>query len=214
MDPLLLDYARLHGIASDYTAVDPHALIDDTLKSLQHTELKCHNRRNTARTLLESNIRREKLCLSKEGARFLTALIRDNQAQSLVINWDDLLPDFHRVDDTKIDPPIFSLESERDVRSSKKPLWYSAHDIELELSNTSQELANAPNPLASLQMNKNSLMDQVKRDKLKCSKESFSLIQSVRDDAGPSVLEFEDALGSILEVSCVFFVRIYCLISC
>ncbi|KAL4780966.1 hypothetical protein BJX76DRAFT_360335 [Aspergillus varians] len=209
MDSSLLSYARFHGIATDYTVVDPLTHIDDTFKAslgddslLQHIPSEYGNRLDIARVGLEEKLHSERLSVSKESARFLTSLIREVQANSIVINWDDILPDFHRVDNAKTDPPTFCLERESDVKLSKTPLRYLAPEIDLGVPDESRETADVPNPLASLRQSESPLMDQIKKDKVRCSKESFSLIQSVRVDAGPSVEELEGALGSILGVRC------------
>ncbi|KAL6235834.1 hypothetical protein BDW75DRAFT_239804 [Aspergillus navahoensis] len=84
MVPSLLDYALFHGIARDYTAVDQLTHIDDTLKLDRKAEsLPQH---------LES------------GARFLTSLIREAQAEKAAVN-------FHRFDNAKIEQPTCGVRS-------------------------------------------------------------------------------------------------------
>ncbi|KAL4921417.1 hypothetical protein BDW62DRAFT_219547 [Aspergillus aurantiobrunneus] len=205
MDPLLLDYARFHGIASDYASIDPLSYIDGTFttrleddSTSQSIQSECNDRLHIARVTVKEKLR-DKLRVSKENFRFLTSLIHDARAEGLVINWDDILPDFHRVDDAKVEPPIFCLEHESDVRLSKYPLRYLTRDIDLQLPEATHEMIGVHDPFVSLRVNGSPLTDQVKKDRLRCSKESFSLIQSVRNDDGRSMEELEGVLGSLLE---------------
>ncbi|KAL4902974.1 hypothetical protein BDW74DRAFT_180266 [Aspergillus multicolor] len=203
MDPSSLDYARFHRIASDYTAIDPLTHIDDTfghgLDDLLPRNLSGYSGRfQTARLSLNECTRGEKIRVSKGSARFLTTLVREAQA-SIVIKWDDILPDFHRYDAT-VESPIFSLQRETNVKLSRKPLRYVVG--ETDLPNGSHEILKdrGPSPLDRFRRNWSRLLDDVKKnDRVRCSKQSLSLIQTVRSNAGPSVTELEDVLGTLLE---------------
>lgn len=209
MGSLILDHARFHEIASDYAAIYPLSHIDDSFKidldnvSLpQSIQLEWDDRLRTAREALNEKIRGEKLKVSKQSARFLSSLINEAQDQSFSINWDDILPHFRYFDYVRIQPPIFPLTHETDLTLSKKPLRYRADEITLQ-PDSSQEIAFDPSPLTSLQLTGKSLLEQVKNEKVRCSRESFSLIQSVRSKNGSILGELEGVLGTMLEVGCL-----------
>ncbi|KAL4952668.1 hypothetical protein BDW69DRAFT_185192 [Aspergillus filifer] len=206
MDRSLLAYARFHGIASDYTAVDLFSQIDNPFKLhpedvslLQSTISDFKLRLYNARSTLDKRLRTEKLGVSKDAARFLTSVIRDTQTNMMDIDWDDLLPNFRRYQDVQVEPVVFPLERESDVRLSKKTLKYSIQDVDLWKSNEPIEIFDEPNLLDHLRGNGNSLLKQVKKDRLKASMDVFSIIQSVQKDDRPSTEELEAVLGGLLD---------------
>ncbi|RDW79016.1 uncharacterized protein DSM5745_05868 [Aspergillus mulundensis] len=203
MDPSLLEYARFHGIASDYLAINPLTHVDDTFGHgvddlLPNNLSRYSDRLQTARSALKERIRGEKIRASKGSARFLTALIREAQT-GIVVNWDDILPEFHRYD-AAVESPIFSLQRETDVNLSRSRLRYVVSDIELPHGSQDISSGSGPSPLDRMGTNGSRLLDEVKKnDRVRCSKQSFSLIQTIRSNAGPSVKELEDILGMLLK---------------
>ncbi|KAL4961764.1 uncharacterized protein BDV14DRAFT_210983 [Aspergillus stella-maris] len=206
MDHSLLAYARFHGIASEYTAVDPFSQIDDTfelcsedISLLQNTISDFKLRLYNAQSTLDKRLRTEKLGVSKDAARFLTSVIREIQTDTIVIDWDDVLPEFRRCQDAQVEPVVFSQERESDVRLSKKSLRYSIRDMDLGGFHEPIEIFDEPSPLDHIRRNGVSLLEQVKRDRLKASKGAFSIIQCVQKDDKPSTEELEAILGCLLD---------------
>ncbi|KAL4800733.1 hypothetical protein BDV19DRAFT_396237 [Aspergillus venezuelensis] len=206
MDHSLLAYARFHGIASDYTAVDLFSQIDDTfelfpkdISLLQNTISGCGTLLRNARSTLDKRLRTEKLGVSKDAARFLTSVTRDIQTDTIVIDWDEVLPEFRRCQDVQVEPVVFSLERESDVRLSKKTLRYTNGDIDLGESNEPIEIFDEPSPLDHIRRNGNSLLEQIKKDKIKASKGAFSIIQSAQKEDRPSTEELQALLGDLLD---------------
>ncbi|KAL4943744.1 hypothetical protein BDV06DRAFT_220908 [Aspergillus oleicola] len=205
MDHSLLAYARFHGIASDYTAIDPLSLIDDTftlnpedVSLSQHIRSECETRLRNARSTLDQRLRSEKLSVSKDTARFLTSVIREIKKDTIDIDWDALLPEFWRLEDLQVEPIVFSLETESDVRLSRRPLRYDVGKIEVEseIYEGPIEISDVPNPLDCLRGVGISLLEQVK-DKLKASRKAFSLIQAIQMAHGPSTKELEGLLEGL-----------------
>ncbi|KAL4868652.1 hypothetical protein BDV12DRAFT_169147 [Aspergillus spectabilis] len=91
------------------------------------------------------------------------------------------------------------MECESDVALSKRPLRYTPLDIDWRQSTDSYEPLDVPNPFPELRSSESSLIKQVRNEKLRCSKESFSLIESIRSDAGSSSGGQVSDLGRLLE---------------
>ncbi|KAF7161866.1 hypothetical protein CNMCM6106_008982 [Aspergillus hiratsukae] len=178
-EPSLLEYARFHGIARDYTAIHPSEQLDhslelppedppvpeDKLKSLDKYLL-------TTRESVEEAIREEKLNVRKEDARLLSAVLRDVRTHEFEFNLEDQLAAFHRHDKLKLEPPIFSLDYETRSALPQCPVLYDTEGLSL------APLEEAPEyHFETLVKNADEINKQIRNEKLNCTKQSFMLIQ-------------------------------------
>ncbi|KAI9375507.1 hypothetical protein BJX61DRAFT_539790 [Aspergillus egyptiacus] len=210
MEPSLIDYARFHGIANDYTAIDPLEHIDDTFRIdsqtdawLEEFKSEYETRLRDALVTLDDRLRREKIKLPKKSAQYLMSIIRESQAKAINIEWDDILPAFAFLDNSKFEPPIFTLERGSDGAISRWPLYYSFDDPELHQLLGSCQTADIATLPPSLRTNDTSLAEQIRREKLKCTKGAFSFLQSIMSDRGPTGQELEVAVGALLKINAI-----------
>lgn len=192
--PSLLDYARFYGIASDFTAIDPVACIDDshrTPPSEPRTKPAIEQLRKAHQPITQPFLK-EKLDIKKEGAHLLSTVIRDaGAAKTEDFNWGDILPAFHRTERLQLDTPIFPAEHDTNTLLAQGQLRYEEREIQLEPLQESVSDETIRSPLAD---SINEAMGNIKSEKLSCSKGALLLIQRSTDCAKPS----KEALADLL----------------
>ncbi|KAL2849540.1 hypothetical protein BJY01DRAFT_245827 [Aspergillus pseudoustus] len=203
MGPSLLDYARFHGIANSYLAIDPLGHVThlgrDTLPEAVLS--KYNDRLSDARAAVEETLRQEKLHIPERAGRLLASVICEAQTERAMVDWDDILPDFYRFGDMKLELPIFPMEDD------SKSLHYASHDIELQLSQNPYKAADpnpdAAHPLSRLHANRIPLLEQIRKEKLVCSRGSISFMQNARDGGETPIKELLGELDGLLGINCV-----------
>ncbi|KAL2870645.1 uncharacterized protein BJX67DRAFT_377985 [Aspergillus lucknowensis] len=206
MEPSLLDYARYHGIACSYTAIDPLQHIDNALKTHdgnnvlpRAVQLEYADHFHSARVSLEESLQRERLKVPKESACSLASIVHDVYTGSLEeLRWSDILPSFHRIDDMKLEPLILGIEDENCTKLSQRPLCYTLHDSDIQKSMALPKTVSLANPVSGSLLGRGAPLQQTKQEKLGCTRDSFSLIQCVRSTGITPVKEIEYALGRLL----------------
>ncbi|KKK24439.1 hypothetical protein AOCH_005935 [Aspergillus ochraceoroseus] len=183
-EPSLIDYARFHVIASDFTSFDPLDYIDEKFElgnqqPPEDTLSEFRSCLNDAHGTLNEKILGEKLRVSKESGRFLASVLHEARAR-MDMDWDALLPTFNPIEGNKLEPPIFTIERAADFKSSKNRFRYSLQEIDMEAL---EQCLGGPPPANSPSniLQKESLpTENVKAEKLKCTRKSLSIIQGVR----------------------------------
>ncbi|KAJ0424901.1 hypothetical protein BJY00DRAFT_308794 [Aspergillus carlsbadensis] len=203
MESSLLDYARFHGIASSFLEINPFDHVnrshidhrDDMFP--EGVQSECLDRLNNARSLLEKRMRQEKLHIPLKAGRLLASIVRESQARSPSINWKEILPVFHRIDNMKLNAPIFPMEEKR------KTLRYTSHDINLQLSKDpfKPTSTDAKTSLTSINADELSTFEQIRKEKLVCTRGSVALMQHARASGETPVKELEEELGRLMEMS-------------
>ncbi|EED13163.1 hypothetical protein TSTA_056640 [Talaromyces stipitatus ATCC 10500] len=131
----VLEYARTHGIAKDHQQLDPMQLFDQVRDS------ECAQRNppmgSTSQFLDFENpkfssytttieTRNEKMVLDKDGARFLSSVLREVISLQATPdhNFEEPIsfecPKYQNQDDLKIDGPLLSIEKESRLHASTK----------------------------------------------------------------------------------------------
>jgi hypothetical protein len=203
MEPSLLDYARFHGIANSFLEIDPFDHVDcshidhkdDTLPEAVQSE--CLNRLNNARVSLEESLYQEKLYIPQRAGHLLASIVRESQAKSPSIDWRETLPVFHRMDDIKLEAPIFPMEDKR------KTLCYTSYDIDSQLSKEpfKTTITDATTSITCINADSLSLIEKIRKDKLVCTRSSVALLQHARVSGETPVKELEEKLGRLMEIS-------------
>ncbi|KAL2847690.1 hypothetical protein BJX68DRAFT_268081 [Aspergillus pseudodeflectus] len=203
MESSLLGYARFHGIASSFLEIDPFdhvdfshiALRDDTLPEAVQSE--CLNRLNDARVSLEQSLYQDKLHVSQRAGRLLSSIVRESQAKSPSINWKEVFPAFRRIDDIKLNAPIFPMEDKR------KTQRYTSHDIKLQVLKEpfKTDSTDATSFMTSINADDFSLLEKIREEKLVCTRDSVALMQHARVSGETPVKELEEELGRLMEIS-------------
>ncbi|KAE8333881.1 hypothetical protein BDV39DRAFT_211921 [Aspergillus sergii] len=200
-DPSLLEYARFHGIARDFTAVDPITNIDETTYETplprdalsEFQDYIYETQRN-----VEDSLRKEKLNVRKESARLLASVIQDARAGKLDINWDELLPKFSQVDELKVQLPILDNDSIMDTLRYTRPLRYDENKIEIRPLDESCQKLKDEDITADLLTKADQVLKDIMPEKLKCSRESVLLIQKARDCGGLPFADLEGLLDEMI----------------
>jgi hypothetical protein len=199
-EPSLLEYARFHRIARDYTAINPsqqldHSLklppddppvLEDKLKSLDKYLL-------TTQESVEKAIREEKLNVRKEDIRFLSEVLRDVKTHEFESNLEDDLAAFHRLNKIKLEPPIFSLDYETHSALPKRPVLYDLEELGL------PPLEEGPEyQLESLMKKADEINEEIRNEKLNCNKQSFMLIQDAMKLGNASSNHLDDIVANTI----------------
>lgn len=203
MESSLLGYARFHGIASSFLEIDPFdhvdfshiALRDDTLSEAVQSE--CLNRLNDARVSLEQSLYQDKLHVSQRAGRLLSSIVRESQAKSPSIDWKEIFPAFRRIDDIKLNAPIFPMEDKR------KTQRYTSHDIRSQVSKEpfKTDSTDATSFMTIINTDDFSLLEKIREEKLVCTRDSVALMQHARVSGETPVKELEEELGRLMEIS-------------
>ncbi|KAH8425034.1 uncharacterized protein LDX57_002783 [Aspergillus melleus] len=188
----ILEYARFYGIASDFTAIDPHTYIDDTCKipTPEPQPSPVIEQLQNAQQAITQALLKEKLDIKKEGARLLSTVIRDASVRTEDINWTDVLPAFDRIERLQVETPIFPAEHDTNTMLSQRSSRYDG-DIQLEPLEEPLSAAILPSHFSDLI---DDAMDHIKTEKLSCSKDAFKLIQHAKICTDPSKKAVEGLL--------------------
>ncbi|KAI9930537.1 hypothetical protein MW887_011291 [Aspergillus wentii] len=185
--PSLLEYARFHGIAADFTSANNaleyvnqiHEIASEDLTSHEENVATFESHLSTVQSRIEQDLRKEKLDLRKEDARFLSMIIRDVKAEQIDIDWDSLLPSFNRIRRLKVETPILHIDSDTDILSLKKPVSYDHDDIELPPAEKYPRDCQM-DILDSFLGMADKTIGNMKMEKLDCTKDSLVMIQNAR----------------------------------
>ncbi|OJJ37698.1 hypothetical protein ASPWEDRAFT_182542 [Aspergillus wentii DTO 134E9] len=203
--PSLLEYARFHGIAADFTSANNaleyvnqiHEIASEDLTSHEENVATFESHLSTVQSRIEQDLRKEKLDLRKEDARFLSMIIRDVKAEQIDIDWDSLLPSFNRIRRLKVETPILHIDSDTDILSLKKPVSYDHDDIELPPAEKYPRDCQM-DILDSFLGMADKTIGNMKMEKLDCTKDSLVMIQNARKCVDLSLGDIEEPLGTLL----------------
>ncbi|KAF9893260.1 hypothetical protein FE257_011690 [Aspergillus nanangensis] len=182
-EPSLLDYARYYGIASNFTAINPARLVEEACATAtplpQDVVSEFTDQLHDAQKCLDDDISHEKLDIRMDCASFLFSVRRDVQAQNIDIPWHAILPPFTSIDDIKLDVPLLAtIDKDTDFLSTP-PLRYQQDEIEIQ---PLQLLSKAPDVAApdGVTEDFDQLMEDIKFEKLDCSKKAFLVLQDMK----------------------------------
>lgn len=204
----VLDYSRFHGIARDHLAIDPASYVPRTagartVDSFETVEGCPSLDLNTLRETIFHKCR-EKLSISKAGAVLLTSVARTSTFDSMKCapEWDEILPDRHRISDIKQDPPVLRTDHEHDMQLFRATLTDNQINVDLpleKLCHESDEGLAFPDYVHYLPAH---IHEQVVKEKLDCTREVLALLQSIRKvNAGPLVCTDEKECPTYHRVS-------------
>ncbi|GFF81707.1 hypothetical protein IFM53868_03222 [Aspergillus udagawae] len=199
-EPSLLEYARFHRIARDYTAINPSQQLDHSLKlppddpPVPEDKLKSLDKYLlTTQESVEKAICEEKLNVRKEDIRFLSEVLRDVRTHEFESNLEDDLAAFHRLNKIKLEPPIFSLDYETHSALLKRPVLYDLEELDL------PPLEEGPEyQLESLVKKADEINEEIRKEKLSCNKQSFMLIQDAMKLGNASSNHLDDIVANTI----------------
>ncbi|KAF7154979.1 hypothetical protein CNMCM5623_003237 [Aspergillus felis] len=199
-EPSLLEYARFHGIARDYTAITPNQQLDHSHKlppddpSVPQDKLKLLDRYLlTTQESVDKAIREEKLNVRKEDIRLLSAVLRDVRTHEFEFNPEDDLASFHRFNKLKLEPPIFSLDYETHSAFPQRPVLYNLEELDL------PPLEEGPEyQFESLVKKADEINEEIRNEKLNCNKQSFMLIQDATKLGNTSSNHLDDIVANTI----------------
>lgn len=197
----VLEYARSHEAAFDFTAVNPLEYLDQSceLPSInlplhQESQSSFDNYINSLHASVEENLRTEKFDVSKNDGRFLSTIIQRARVGSININtyWDSLLPPFNHLARLKLEPPLLQSNRKVNLPSIRRRSLFSIDSIKSPLVET----ANNTSSHGSFWDTVNAMEEGLKRERLECTKESFKLIQNARSCVPDTGRHIESILTS------------------
>ncbi|GES60143.1 hypothetical protein ATEIFO6365_0002047500 [Aspergillus terreus] len=172
----LLEYARCHGIASDFTVIDPSLFLDLPQEPTERHQPQPPLDYDMPDDL-DQVLRNDKLNIRKDAIRFLSSILRETQANRIGINWAEILPPFNPAHDLKVDLPLSRLGAPIELPSS--PLRYSEDIDDAVLF---ESVANQPSTVDALTHSLDygqRVVEQIQKERLNCSKSAFLLLQDV-----------------------------------
>ncbi|GLA35303.1 hypothetical protein AnigIFM63309_010706 [Aspergillus niger] len=202
----LLQYARFHGIATDYTDLDPFQHIDDICDippSFLHPPEDAFSaiEQNIASSqrIIEQDLRHEKLDIRKEGLQFLSSVLRDIKRDNIDDCWEQVLPSWYRYDDVKLELPLFTSDNDSYLALPAEPLRYSREE---NILCSIEGLASDYDSIFSSDMihEADIIGNSVSKEKLDCSKDALLLIQDARQ-AGNCPPDLDDLLRPFKDVA-------------
>ncbi|KAH3270414.1 hypothetical protein KXW55_002458 [Aspergillus fumigatus] len=199
-EPSLLDYARFHGIAHDYTAINPSQHLDHSLK-LPPDDPPVENKLKLLDEYLvptqESDkkaIFEEKLNVRKGDSRFLSAVLQDMRTHAFDLNMGDHLAAFNRLSKLKIEPPIFSLNYETHSALPQRPVLYNLQQSNLRALEEAPEYRCEP-----LVKKADEINEEMRNEKLNCNRKSFVLVQDAMKLGNVSSHYLDDILAHAIQ---------------
>jgi hypothetical protein len=201
-EPSLLEYARFHGIARDYTAINPSEQPDQSLElppddpSVSDGKLKSLDKYLlTTQETVEKAIREEKLNVRKDDVRLLSAVLRDVRTHEFEFHLEDQLAAFRRLDKLRLEPPIFSLDYETRSALPRSPVLYNAEGLDL------APLEEVPEyQFGTLLKKADEINETIRNEKLNCTKQSFMLIQNAMKLGNVSSNHLDDILANSIRL--------------
>jgi hypothetical protein len=210
-EPSILDYARFHGIASNYLASDPldniHSISRDLATATLADPIGAAGLDFVAIANQAREQVKEKLEVGRDGAIFLSSILKPSrlgeEAQTKLSDWDAVcFPDLnhhHRIRDMKQEPPMLMTDHEVDMRlfaedRRLEPVDLSKLDLLREdLNEENDEGLEWPGYFWDLP---GQLWDRVRAEKIDCTREVLLFIQEVRngDDGASSGDEAMDGM--------------------
>lgn len=186
-EPSLLEYARFYGVSVDHLAANPFDLITPDLKRIYESHSTTENTPRVDFSFpeppLEKELRNEKLEIGRDGARFLSNIIKDASTKTTnPIDWDTYLPKRRRVRSLKADElPLLKTVHELDMASfGHERITLDPATLKLHLEKTQDENDEGivfPKDFWKLP---GRVLEKVKTEKLDCTREAFMLIQEAR----------------------------------
>jgi hypothetical protein len=115
----VLEYARYHGLASEYRS-------EDVIQELLDAYNLNHNNESTKEpppplypdfSTLVPPLEEPKIQLSRAGGALLASCVRQ---PSFAVQWDKYLPDPHRKRKLKLEKPLLATDHDEDVAAFKR----------------------------------------------------------------------------------------------
>ncbi|KAL5364932.1 hypothetical protein BJX96DRAFT_168688 [Aspergillus floccosus] len=175
-EPSLLEYARYHGIASDFTAIDPSLFFDPPQDPPGIHQSQLPQDFDTPDELAQA-LGKDRLNIRKDALRLLSSILRETRYDQTDINWAEILPPFNPARDLRVERPLFRIGAPIELPSS--PLRYDEENNDEELV---ESVANQPSTADALTESLDygqRMAEQVEQERLNCSKSAFLLLQDV-----------------------------------
>ncbi|GKZ80221.1 hypothetical protein AnigIFM56816_004438 [Aspergillus niger] len=202
----LLQYARFHGIATDYTDPDPLQHIDDIcgippnfLHPPEDAFSAIEQNIASSQRIIEQDSRHEKLDIRREGLQFLSSVLRDIKRDNIDDCWEQVLPSWYRYDDLKLELPLFTSDNDSYLALPAEPLRYPREE---NILCSIEGLASDYDSIFSSDMihKADVIGNSVSKEKLDCSKDALLLIQDARQ-AGNRPPDLDDLLRPFNDVA-------------
>ncbi|OJJ77487.1 hypothetical protein ASPBRDRAFT_25154 [Aspergillus brasiliensis CBS 101740] len=182
----LLQYARFHGIATDYTDLDLQHIDDiceiapDFLNSPEDAVSLIEQNVASSQQLIEQDLLHEKLDIRKESVQYLSSVLRDIKRESIDDLWGKVLPLWDRYDDLKLEPPLFSSDNDTYLALPAEPLrYFREEDVLCSLEGLTRDYDS--NLSSKLICETDMIEKSARNEKLDCSKDALLLIQGARE---------------------------------
>lgn len=174
--PSFLNHARFHSSATPVGASNPLEYFDQAYASENNTLPNDKHPTGIKEKLLylEKYLHKEKLNLSKEDVLLLSAVARDARREHMDINWDNFFPPLLPTGELQTIGPVCMTHKEHGMSSRGHPVL-NRFGME---SSVLQE--NSPSVSKDLSRHVESVIGELKNEKLSCSKKSLVLIKNAR----------------------------------
>ncbi|EAU37341.1 predicted protein [Aspergillus terreus NIH2624] len=175
-EPSLLEYARCHEIASDFTVIDSSLFFDSSQDPTEAHQPQPPPDYDVPDDL-DQVLRNDKLNIRKDALRFLSSVLRETRADRIDINWAEILPPFNSAQDLKVELPLSRLGAPIELPSS--PLRYNEENGDARLV---ESVANQPSTVDALTHSLDygqRVVEQIQKERLNCSKSAFLLLKDV-----------------------------------
>lgn len=187
---LALEYARTHEEAFNFKAISPFEYLDQgctlacasttSTSSFPENPSSFNNYINSLRTSIEEDLKTEKLHVSKKDGCFLSTVIRKARLENVNIdeNWNSLLPPLNRLENLKLGLPLIISDCELDLLSLKQRSRLSIDAVKSSfVEKAFLHLHKLGFQDSRLQI-VNEVVEELKGERLECTKESLKLIQN------------------------------------
>ena len=185
----VLEYARSHGVASNLASINPLEFLDQTCRPSSTTDSPHRDLQFSFddsiisfHKSIEQSLRSEKLDIDKDDGRFLSTIIRKAKVENLATKTtiDHLLPSLNRLDKLKLEPPLLRADCELDLLSLKRRSLHSSDVIKPSLVQKELEHLQHLSHQWKFEDITNEIEDELRRERLDCTKESLKLIQNAK----------------------------------
>jgi hypothetical protein len=192
-EPSLLEYARFYKVSTNHLTVNPLAFLPSPLESVNDTLSAPKEAPDIGLSLphdaVERKLRGEKLEIDRNGATFLSSIIKDESSRGAPVNWDNYLPDYKHYSNLKLDVPLLNLSDECHAVFDRPQsnLDLAALDIPLETTeNENDDGLEFPGYVWALP---DEAWEEILSEKLDCPREALPLLQEIHP---PEALVNED----------------------
>lgn len=188
-EPSLLEYARIHSVATDHRAIDPSGLVAPLLEG-DNSDYGLSDPADAptlafsdSQNAIDGKVRKEKLEMGKDVALFLSSVLAEISPGGELTDaeWNASLANYPRIKDIKVESHLLTAECEDEIIAfGKQPhpdtVLSDLFTQEKEQTGNDEGLS-FPDYFCELP---DEVSADVKSEKLDCSKDALRLLQEIR----------------------------------